>query len=250
MINLVASEWLKLRSLRSTYYVLAATLSALALTGFAAFSISHYFDTNGFGGEPVGTGLSFSADITPILFGMLGVLAISGEYGTGMIRLTLTTVRRPWMVLLAKAAVVAGVAAVAGQVVAFATYFTAQAVVGGRPIGASFSEPAALAEVLATGTGSAVAAVMGLGLATILRSTPGALIGLVALLLVPTGIERFLPAPWNDWMSSLAVPSLTRQLAGVPDSGGFGPVSATTILTSYVVISLLAATLAITRRDA
>ncbi|WP_433514967.1 hypothetical protein ACQP2T_04740 [Nonomuraea sp. CA-143628] len=250
MINVVASEWLKLRSLRSTYYVLAATLSALALSGFSAFAISHYFDTNGFGGEPVGTGISFSADITPILFGMLGVLAISGEYGTGMIRLTLTTIRRPWMLLLAKAVVLAAVAAVAGQVLAFATYFTAQALVGGRPIGASFSEPAALAEVLATSAGSAVAAVMGLGLATILRSTPGALIGLVALMLAPTGLERFLPAPWNDWMSSLTVPSLTRQLAGVPDSGGFGPASATAILTGYAVISLLAATLAITRRDA
>jgi hypothetical protein len=250
MIDVIASEWLKLRSLRSTYYVLASTLSALALTGSAAFSISHYFDTHGPGGEPVGTGLSFSADITPVLFGMLGVLAISGEYSTGMIRLTLTTIRRPWILLLAKAAVVAAVTAIAGQVLAFATYFTAQAVVGGRPIGASFSEPAALPEVLATGAGSAVAAVMGLGLATILRSTAGALIALVALMLTPTGIERFLPVPWNDWISSLTIPSLTRQLAGVPDSGAFGPSAAAAILASYVVIFLLAAALAITRRDA
>lgn len=250
MINAVASEWLKLRSLRSTYYVLGSTLSALALTGFAAFSISHYFDTRGPGGEHVGTGLSFSADISPMLFGMLGVLAISGEFGTGMIRLTLTTIRRPWILLVAKAAVVAAVAAVTGQALAFATYFTAQAVVGGRPIGASLSEPAALPEILATGAGSAVAAVTGLGLATILRSTPGALIALVGLMLTPTATERFLPAPWNDWTSSLTISSLTRQLAGVPDSGAFGPSAASTILAGYVVISLLAAALAITRRDA
>ncbi|MEU7899980.1 ABC transporter permease subunit [Nonomuraea sp. NPDC049152] len=249
MINVVASEWLKLRSLRSTSYVLASTLSALALTGFAAFSISRYFDTNG-PGEPVGTGLSFSADITPVLFGMLGVLAISGEYSTGMIRLTLTTIRRRWHLLLAKAVVVAAVAAIAGQAVAFGTYFTAQAVVGGRPIGASLSERAALTEVLATGAGSAVAAIAGLGLATILRSTPGALIALVALLLAPTLIERFLPAPWNDWAGSLTIPALTRQLAGVPDSGAFGPSLTTIILTGYVMISLLAAAQAITRRDA
>lgn len=249
MINVVASEWLKLRSLRSTSYVLASTLSALALTGFAAFSISRYFDTNG-PGEPVGTGLSFSADITPVLFGMLGVLAISGEYSTGMIRLTLTTIRRRWHLLLAKAVVVAAVAAIAGQVVAFGTYFTAQAVVGGRPIGASLSEGAALTEVLATGAGSAVAAIAGLSLATILRSTPGALIALVTLLLAPTLIERFLPAPWNDWTGSLTIPALTRQLAGVPDSGAFGPSLTTIILTGYVMISLLAAAQAITRRDA
>jgi ABC-2 type transport system permease protein len=250
MINVVASEWLKLRSLRSTYYVLASTLSAPALTGFAALSISRYFDTKGPGGEPVGTGLSFSADIPPVLFGMLGVLAISGEFSTGMIRLTLTTIRRPWMLLLAKAAVVAAVAAIGGQVLAFATYFTAQAVVGGRPIGASFSEPAALTEALAAGAGSAVAAVMGLGLATILRSTPGALIALVALALTPTVIERFLPAPWNGWTGSLTLPALTRQLAGVPDSGAFGSSSAIAILAAYAVIFLLTATLAINRRDA
>ncbi|MFF5109238.1 ABC transporter permease [Streptosporangium sp. NPDC000509] len=250
MINAIASEWVKLRSLRSAHFVLAATLSAPALTGFAALSISKHFDTNGFGGEPVGTGLGFSADITPVLFGMLGVLAISGEYSTGMIRLTLTTMRRPWHLLLAKAAVVAAVAAIVGQILAFATYFTAQAVVGDRPIGASFSEPAALTEVLAAGAGSAVAAVLGLGLATIVRSLPGTLITLIALLLTPTMIARFLPAPWNDWTSSLTIPSLTRQLADVPDSGAFGPLPATAILASYVVIPLLAATLAITHRDA
>ncbi|MGR6918675.1 hypothetical protein ACU635_30890 [[Actinomadura] parvosata] len=249
MINVIASEWLKLRSLRSTYYVLACTLSTLAITGAAALSISRYFDTRGLSGEIVGTGLGFSADIPPVLFGMLGVLAISGEYGTGMIRLTLTTVRRRWMALLAKATVVAAVAAVGGQVVAFATYFTAQAVVGGRPIGASLSEPAALAEVLAAGAGSAVAAVIGLALATILRSTPGALVALVALPLLPAVIERFLPAPWNDWVASLTLPALTRQLAGVPDSGGFGPFTATTILAGYVVVSLLMGALVINRRD-
>lgn len=250
MINAIASEWLKLRSLRSTYYVLASTLSALALTAYASFAVSRYFDTNGPGGDPVGTGLGFSADFTPVLFGMLGVLAISGEYASGMIRLTLTTHRRPATVVLAKATVVASVAAVAGQVLALALYFTAQAIVGGRPIGASLSEPAALPEVLAWGAGAAVAAVAGLALATVLRSTPGALIALAGLLLAPTVIERFLPAPWNDWTGSLTIPSLTRQLAGVPDSGAFGPSAAAMILMGYAVVSLLAAALAITRRDA
>ncbi|GAA3713664.1 hypothetical protein GCM10022224_094050 [Nonomuraea antimicrobica] len=250
MINVIASEWLKLRSLRATYYVLAATLSALALTGFAAYSISRYFDTNGPGGDPVGTGLSLSADIPPVLFGMLGVFAISGEYTTGMIRLTLTTIRSRWTLLLAKAAVVAAVALVAGQALAFATFFTAQAVVAGRPIGASFAEHAALAEVLTTGVGSAVAGVMGLGLATVLRSTPGALIALVVLPLSPTVLERFLPAPWNDWVSSLTIPSLARQLAAIPDAGAFGPLTAAAILVGYVVLSLLPATLAINHRDA
>ncbi|MDA0636127.1 hypothetical protein OUY22_22120 [Nonomuraea sp. MCN248] len=249
MINLLASEWLKLRSLRATAYVLASTLSALALTGLAAFSVSRYFDTHGAGGEPVGTGLGFSADLTAVLFGLLGVLAISGEYGTGMIRLTLITVGRPWILLLAKAVVVATVAAVVGQALAFAAYLTAQAAVGGRPIGASLSEPAALSEVLATGVGSA-AAVLGLGLATLLRSTPGAIVALAGLLLAPTMVERFLPAPWNDWTGSLTVPSLTRQLGGVPDSGAFGPLAATMILAGYVLLTLLAASCAITRRDA
>ncbi|MFG1941362.1 hypothetical protein [Nonomuraea sp. NPDC048826] len=246
----MASEWLKLRSLRSTAYVLASTLSALALTAFAAFSISRYFDTHGAGGEPVGTGLGFSADLTPLLFGLLGVLAISGEYGTGMIRLTLITVRRPWVLLLAKAVVVAAVAAVVGQMLAFATYGTAQAVVGARPIGASLSEPAALPEVLSAGAGSAVAAVLGLGLATMLRSTPGAIVALAGLLLTPTMVERFLPAPWNDWTGSLTIPSLTRQLAGVPDSGAFGSLTASMLLAGYAALALLTASLVITRRDA
>ncbi|MGC5014137.1 hypothetical protein ACLQ2R_25520 [Streptosporangium sp. DT93] len=250
MINVVASEWLKLRSLRSTYHVLASTLSALVLTGFAAFSISRYFDTEGPGTEPVGTGLAFSADIPAVLFGTLGVLAISGEYGTGMIRLTLTTIRRPWTLPLAKATVLAAVAAIGGQVLAFATFLTAQAVVAGRPIGASFSEAAVLTEVLVAGVCCAVAAVTGLGLATLLRSTPGALIALVTLLLAPVGVERFLPAPWNDWMSSLTIPALARQLAGVPDSGAFGPFTAAAVLAGYVVIALLVASVAITFRDA
>ncbi|MEU8362551.1 ABC transporter permease subunit [Nonomuraea sp. NPDC048882] len=249
MMDIVASEWVKLRSLRATYYVLASTLSALVLTGFAAYSISRYFDTNGPGGDPVGTGLGLSSDIPPVLFGMLGVFAISGEYTTGMIRLTLTTVRSRWTLLLAKAVVVAAVAAVAGQALALATYVTAQAVVGGRPIGASFAEHAVLTEVLTTGAGCAVAAVVGLGLATVLRSTPAALIALVVLPLSPAVLERFLPAPWNDWISSLTIPSLTRQLAAVPDAGALGPATAAAILMGYVVASLLLGALAINHRD-
>ncbi|GII90380.1 hypothetical protein [Sinosporangium siamense] len=250
MIDVVASEWLKLRSLRSTYYVMASLLSAVVLTGLSAFSISRYYDLNGPGGAPVGTGLSTSADVVFVLFGVLGVLAVSGEFQSGMIRLSLIRIRRPWMLIVAKAAVVAAVAAVAGQVLAFAAYFTAQAVVGARPIGASLSDPAALPEVLATGVGAAVAAVTGLCLATLLRSTAGALISVVAVMPGPAMIERFLPAPWNDWTGSLTITSLTRQLAGVPDSGAFGAAGAGAALLGYVVILILLAAAAITRRDA
>jgi ABC-2 type transport system permease protein len=250
MIDAIASEWVKLRSLRSTYTVLAASASGVAVSAYVAFAISTHWDREGSGGDTVGTGLEYGAPVGYILFGLLGVLAIAPEYGTGMIRLSLTVVRRRPTLLLAKAAVVAAVATVAGTGLTFAMYGVSQAVVGDRPIGAGLTEPTVVPELFATGTGMATAALLGLGLGAVLRSTSSAIVALLTILLAPPQLARFLPAPWDVGLESVTLPTLTRELAGVPNAGALGPPAALATVGGYVVVSLGVALITITRRDA
>ena len=113
---MIASEWLKFRSLRSTLLVLAA-----AVVGMIAFGAIIAFNTrNPAGLDPedvVASGPLQGYYLGQLLMGALGVLVVSGEYSTGMIRATLAAVPRRVPVLVAKAlvfTVVVGVAMVAG----------------------------------------------------------------------------------------------------------------------------------------
>ena len=116
---MIASEWLKFRSLRSTLLVLAA-----AVVGMVAFGAIIAFNTrNPAGVDPedlVASGPLQGYYLGQLLMGALGVLVVSGEYSSGMIRATLAAVPRRRPVLVAKAVVftvVVGVAMVAASVV-------------------------------------------------------------------------------------------------------------------------------------
>src|SRR5689334_16743002 len=106
-------EWIKLRSLRSTWWTLAITAA-----GAVAIAVAVGFNTKNAAGDLTNNAL---AGIVPgLLFaGVLGVLVVTGEYTSGMIRATLAAIpRRPW-VLAAKAAVFGAVALALGEAAAF-----------------------------------------------------------------------------------------------------------------------------------
>ncbi|MEO3798068.1 ABC transporter permease [Nonomuraea sp. B10E15] len=249
MIDAIAAEWVKLRSLRSTYAILAVSLSCVVISAYVAQAISGSWD-QGSNFETVGTGLTYAAPVGYGLLGLLGLLSVTAEYNTGMIRLSLTTVRRRATLLLAKAVVVGAVTVVAGQTLTVAMYATAQLIVGDRTIGAPLAEPTTLPELLVTGVGMAVAALTGLGLGTVLRSTAGAIVGLFTILFGLPQISQFAPSPWYGWLESLTLPALVRQLASVPDAGEFGPLGALVGLVCYAIVPLGLGVVAIIRRDA
>ena len=118
--NVMRSEWTKLRTVRSTYWtVIFAVLSSLFVTGMTTYHTM--LDINrGFGstkdmvGDPANTTL-VGLYIGEVAFGVLGVLAVSSEYGTGMIRAALTAVPQRRMFLAAKGLVLAAATLVIGE---------------------------------------------------------------------------------------------------------------------------------------
>ena len=134
--DILRSEWTKLRSVRSTFWALAVTvvvgiglgaaISAAAAHGYAKSSVSGNLSW-----DPT----AYSLDgmiFASLAIAVLGVLCISSEYSSGMIRTSLTAVPKRGRVLAAKSLVFAVVTFVVGEATSFAAFFVGQALIGGH----------------------------------------------------------------------------------------------------------------------
>jgi ABC-2 type transport system permease protein len=258
MLAVISSEWLKLRSVRSTAFALGVVAAGMLAGVLMAWQVASIWDglPPGRRGEVKAVSLEVvTVMATQLCMAVLGVLAITSEYASGTIRTSLTVMPRRRLVLAAKALVVAVVTLVIGQASTFATFLVARSIVGDRPIPPGYTTPAADAVPLlaASGLSVMVFALVGLGLGTVLRSTAGAITTIAGLWYVLPMVALNLPEPWNDRIFSVLLPSLPDQLAGA-SSMAFDPVlsplGALAVTVAYVVVTLGAATMAITRRDA
>jgi ABC-type transport system involved in multi-copper enzyme maturation permease subunit len=174
----VHAEWIKLRSVRSTYLIMLCAIGlGLGLGFLDTTSVAHHWATmsaqDRAGFDPVGdsfTGLVFAQ----LAFGVLGVLAVSTEYGTGMIRTTLTAVPRRGTVFAAKAFVVGALSLVLGEAFAFGTFLLGQAMLAADHLDVSLADPQVLRAVASAGLYLCVVALVGYGVGALLRHTAGA----------------------------------------------------------------------------
>lgn len=251
MMDAIASEWHKLRSLRSNAYLLATSLLAVLACAGVAYLIGRGFDqqtaeerlrfsTNGNG---LGTGLP----VAYVVFGTLGALTITSEHTTGMIRTSLVAVPRRQLFLFAKIPGLAAVTLVAGQALAFAMHLAAQAVLGeragqllldGRTLGMGLAEPGVLTSVIVAGLSMTAAALIGLGVGAALRSTPGTLVTLVMIFLVLPTAAQALPSPLRARAGSYMIENLPAQIAGA--GGLLAPPAAAALLVAHVAAALSA----------
>lgn len=172
-------EWLKLRSVRSTWWTLlvfAAGMVGLAILVMRGQHTSPSFDptNDSFAGLAIGQ----------LALGVLGVLAVTSEFSSGMIRATFAAAPRRPLVLAAKAAIVASVALVAGEILAFVAFGVGQAVLKSQFPHAALGQPGVLRAVLMAGAYPALIALIGLGLGAIIRHTAGAISAVVGVLFV------------------------------------------------------------------
>ncbi|MEU5883382.1 ABC transporter permease [Spirillospora sp. NPDC047279] len=259
MSDVIAAEWLKLRSIRSTYFTLAVPVGFVAMAVLLAIYAVNVWD----GLSPadrdhfaLSSLATLNAEVTGICVAVLGVLAITGEYRTGMIRTTLTAVPRRRVLLLAKAGVVGAVSLVTGLVVVFGTFFITVAIVGGRPIrGQPSGVVSELPELFARVGAVPVFALFGLGLAVLLRSTAGAIVTVFMLGYVVPILTSHLPGPWNERLGSFLLGALPGQIVGGDNENSvYGavlpPPVALLVLAAYAALPLTAAALTLTRRDA
>jgi ABC-2 type transport system permease protein len=197
--RVVRSEWIKFSSLRSSWITLAITIvvqiSFGALLGWDQGKNWAELDQEGAALSSVLEGYI----LAQLVIGVLGVLFVSGEYGTGMIRSTLSAVPRRTPVLLAKAVVFAAVALVSMSVASVGAFYAGQAVLSSSGHDVSLGAPHALRSVLGTAGYLAVVGLIGGGLGWILRSTAGGIATLFGILLVIPLMMQTLSWSWlND----------------------------------------------------
>ncbi|MFE3449266.1 ABC transporter permease [Nonomuraea sp. NPDC059194] len=253
---MIAAEWLKLRSIRSSHLLLGLSLAAIPLAVAVAWSAIGMYDS----ATPAMRRTARIAELEEVVLivpqlcmGIMGVLAITSEYATGLIRTSLALVPRRWPVLTAKSAVVGGLGLVVGPVVVFATYAVTAAMLDGRfPV-------APLAErwptLVASSVTVAVFALLGLGLGAVLRSAAGAIAVLVGLVYVIPIVVGNLPEPWSERLGSVMIGALPREITGADlTSSVYGallpPVVAGVVLALYAVAPVAAGLLLLRHRDA
>jgi ABC-2 type transport system permease protein len=166
-------EWIKLRSLRSTWWTLAATVAGAVAIGAAVGA-----NTRDAAADLTNNALA-GISLGLLLTGVLGVLAITGEHSSGTIRATLAAIPNRPLLLAAKAAVFGALALAAGEVAAFVAFFAGGATLPATIPGPALGQPGVLRAVLLSGAGYCLIGLLGLGLGAIIRHTPAAIAVLV-----------------------------------------------------------------------
>ncbi|MFC4150456.1 ABC transporter permease [Micromonospora mangrovi] len=255
--RVVRAEWIKFRSLRSSLIMLAATVVvfvALGL-GFSAFLADATIEPGTPappGGpsslDPLGASLG-GVNLAQLLIGTLGVLLVTGEYSTGMIRSSLAAVPRRWPVLAGKVAVLAGVSLAVLVPTVLLTFLGGQAVLGDK--GISLGDDGVLRAVLGTAGYLTGVGVLGMALGALLRNTAGALTSVVALLLVVPGVVSLLPESWSDTIAPYLPSNAGQAFMSVSSNPDLlSPGAGLAVLVGWLVVLLGAATLTLRRRDA
>ena len=251
--RVLRSEWIKLRSLRSTALTLAAGVFLMVAMGWI---FGWATDANWSDLSP-GEQASFSPiDVTlagynlaQLAVGVLGVLLVTGEYATGMIRATFGAVPQRLPVLWAKAVLYAGVTFALMLAAAFAAF------VGGQQLldthGTDLSADGAVQAIVGVAGYLALIGVFSVALGFIVRSTAGGVATLFGLLLVLPTLGLLLPASWQDHL----LPYLPSNAGATMFSAhtSTDALSATTsflVLLAWVATALTGAALVLKRRDA
>ena len=254
--GVLASEWIKLVSVRSTVWTLL--LTALAGVGIGAIVTSA--QAARFSSRSLASQLAFDptrSSLAGVLFaqlaiGVLGVLIMSGEYSTGTIRATLAAAPRRPLVLVTKVVLFFSVALVVGEIVSLAAFGLGQRILLGKTPTASLGDPTVLRAVLSGGLYLAALGLFALGLATIIRHTAAAISAYVGVLLVLPIIADILPSSFSSDVSRFLPADIgTVMLSGhYHGSDPFGPWPSFGLLCAYAAAALIVGGVLLVRRDA
>jgi len=251
--DLVASEWTKLRSVRSTFWtLLVAVVTPVAVSAVVAFAFASAPKSGAAKPSPPDPLLPavISLEYAVIAVAVLGVLAFTAEYSTGLIRVTFAAAPRRRAVLAAKAAVLATVTLAVGEAVAFASFGLDQAILAGHRQGVSLGHPGVPGAVLCAGLLLCVCTLLGLAIGAIVRHTAGGIAATIAVIVVP-GIVGLLPSPWSGRIGRFTLLDAARQVSALhPAADLFSPGWSLLVLLAWPAVALAVAAVLITQRDA
>jgi ABC-2 type transport system permease protein len=254
--RVLVSEFTKFRTVRSTVWtLLVAVVLMIGISAlFSAVTASQYHtfdaaDRATF--NPVSISLS-GMMFAVVAFGVLGVLMISGEYSTGMIRSSLTAVPRRLPVLWGKLAVFAGVIFSISLVASVISFFLGQALLNSHHLGVSVAAPGALRSIIGAALYVTVSGMIGVALGALFRNTAAGIATFAGVFFVIPPLTGLLPASISDHLSqylpSYAGDAVWGGARGVTNA--LSPWTGFAVLCGYAVVVIAAAALRLRRVDA
>ena len=246
------AEWLKLWTVRSTRWSLALLfLLGAGLTTLVCWAAAGEIAAGGTG-EDAGSFLTWGLIFSQLTALALGTLVVTAEYGTGMIRATVSAVPRRGQVVAAKALVVSSVLFVAGLVTAVVGYLGGNWFLDREGVGRALSDDGVLRALLGNGLYLAGLGLFALALGLLIRHTAAALTVGMALVLVIGNLAYALPGTWGEWVAKLLPGNAGGAVAQVvPFTGAsLAPWTGFAVFAAEIAVLLVAATLVFRRRDA
>src|SRR5215831_12123553 len=223
----IRSEFTKLRSVRSTYWTIAAlfivSVGVAAIAGFGIANNIHNNPQNKAGMDATQASLIAFFEFGQLIIAVLGALVITSEYSTGMIRTSLTAQPRRGVVYAAKLIVFTTVSLIVSLITSFTAFFVGQAAMSGSGVSASLfhsvtvprdvmmtppnnvqfigtiviSPSTVLTAIIGCALFVTAAALIAFGLGAIIRHTAGAITAAFGLLFVIPIIVQILPDTWR-----------------------------------------------------
>jgi ABC-2 type transport system permease protein len=233
--GVIASEFTKLRSVRSTYWTIAAliivSVGIAAIAGFGIASSIHNNPQNRAGQDATQDSLIAFFELGQLIIAVVGAMIITSEYSTGMIRTSLSVMPRRGTIYLGKLIVLTTVTLVVSVVTSFIAFFVGQAAMSGSGVSASLfhsitipanalvhppaggpgngppivtfqgtdviSSGTVLTAVIGTALFVTAVALIAFGLGAIIRNTAGAITSAIGLMFVLSIIIQILPDNWR-----------------------------------------------------
>ncbi len=257
--GLLRAEWTKIRSVRSTVWTLV--IFVVVCIGFTAL-ITWLTETHWYGpkagprdvraiADPVGFILGTGVGLGQLAIGVLGVLIITSEYSTGVIRASLLAVPRRLPVLAAKAVVFAVLLIVVTEIVAFCSFFAGSAILHAH-VPVSLSGSSVTRAVIGAGLYLTVLGLLALAIGTMIRHTAGAIATIIGVVFVLPILSGLLPSSWGAHINAYLPEQAGTLITHTHEQSGdlLSPWQGFGVLCIWTVLALAAAAYLLERRDA
>ena len=222
-VRVFRAEWTKLRTQPSAFWTLLSAVIVVVGFGIGYSLLRVARPPHGAAAmasfDPAAISLS-GVQLAQIAVGVLGVLLITSEYATGIVRTTFAAVPRRLPVLWAKAGLLAATIAAVSVPAAIAAFAGGQSILARQHLSVQLSEPGAIRAVIGSALYLAVIGLLGLGLGAVIRNAAGGIAALFGLLYglplaagflpgsMAADVSKFLPANAGQAVTSVH-PDLT-----------------------------------------
>jgi ABC-2 type transport system permease protein len=251
--RVVRSEWTKLRSLRSTWIVLGAGgLLTIGIAGVIGWNSSRQDEPTTVAETVAGAFLA--VDLMALVLGVFGILLMTGEYGSGLIRATLAAVPRRLPVLWAKALALVAAGVPVMLAVSFGSFLLHQAFAEAG-VRVTLGDPEVLRAALGAAAAPILSGLLGLGLGAAMRHTAGTITSyVVGMLVLPGLLPVALPDSIQDDVVRYTPVASAQAMYAVGDGGNpfdmLSPGAGALVTLGWAGLLLTAGAIVLRRRDA